>query len=59
MLKNLTVIFRPRQKRLPHSIIITFFDNKRNAFVQLEQKTYFKYLGIFFDENLFWKFHIY
>ena len=30
------VIFRPRQKRLPHSIIINIFDNKTNAFVQLE-----------------------
>ena len=27
-------------------------------FDQLEQNTYIKYLGIFFDKNLSWKFHI-
>ena len=38
--KSNYVIFRPRQKRLPHSIIIKIVDNKTNAFVQLVQKTY-------------------
>ena len=54
--KSNYVICRPHQKRLPHSII-KILDNKINAFVQLEQNTYIKYLGIFFDENLSWKFH--
>ena len=37
---------------------IKFFDNKFNAFVPLEHKSYVKYLGIYFDEHLSWKFHI-
>ena len=34
--KSNYVSFRPHQKRLPHSIIIKSFNNKTNAFVQLE-----------------------
>ena len=56
--KSNYVIFRPYQKRLSHNISIKFFDNKLNAFVSFEQKTCVKYLGIYFDENLSWKFHI-
>ena len=56
--KSNYVIFRPYQKRLSHSISIKFFDNKLNTFVSLEQKSCAKYLGIYFDENLSWKFHI-
>ena len=56
--KSKYVIFRPYQKRLSHNISVKFFDNKLKAFVSLEQKSCVQYLGIYFDENLSWKFHI-
>ena len=56
--KSNYVIFRPYQKQLPHNISVNFFDHKLKAFVSLEQKSCVKYLGIYFDENLSWKFHI-
>ena len=56
--KSNYVIFCPYQKQLPHNISVNFFDHKLKAFVSLEQKSCVKYLGIYFDENLSWKFHI-
>jgi len=56
--KSNYVIFKPRQKRMSHIISIRFYDSKTNTFVNLEQKNCVKYLGIYFDENLSWKFHI-
>ena len=56
--KSNYVIFRPYQKWLSNNISIKFFDNKLNAFVSIEQKSCVKYLGVYFDLNLSWRFHI-
>ena len=56
--KSNYIIFRPHQKRLNCNVSIKFFDNNRNAFVPLEYKSHVKYLGIYFDQHLSWKFHI-
>ena len=47
------VIFKPKQKKLKTIMIPLVFDGN-----QLMQKRVVKFLGVFIDENLSWKFHI-
>jgi len=58
--KSNYVIFRPYKKKIyiSYPITIKCFDNNRNTFVNLQQQSCVKYLGIYFDEHLSWKFHI-
>ena len=50
--KTKYVIFKPKQKKLKTMIPLVFDGN------QLMQKRVVKFLGVFIDENLSWKFHI-
>ena len=50
--KSNFVIFHPHQKKVPFSV------NLKICNKYLEEKKCFKYLGIFIDSNLKWKFHI-
>ena len=34
------------------------FDDEKNKYVGFESKVYIKYLGVFIDQNLSWKYHI-
>ena len=37
---------------------MTCFESEKNKYVRLESKVFIKYLGVFFDQNLSWKYHI-
>ena len=52
------VIFRPRQKTIPFHPNIKIINNNSNTSQLLEMKNDIRYLGILFDLNLSWKFHI-
>ena len=52
------VIFRPRQKTIPFHPNIKIINNNSNTSQLLEMQNYIRYLGILFDSNLSWKFHI-
>ena len=55
--KSNCVLFRPRQKPLPFTLVIKLPDNF-NIFTNLEQINFIKYLGVFIDSDLSWKHHI-
>ena len=52
------VIFCPRQKTIPFHPNIKIINNNSNTSQLLEMKNDIRYLGILFDSNLSWKFHI-
>ena len=56
--KSNYIIFRPRQKVLRFQPIIRIHDNTLNSEHILEMKHHIKYLGIFLDSNLPWKYHV-
>ena len=47
------IIFRPKQKSIALNIMSVLFDTK-----PLKRVSVVKFLGIFINENLSWKFHI-
>ena len=53
-----SVIFRPRQKRIPFIPKIKIFNRTLNTRVILKMKDFVKYLGIMIDSELPWKHHI-
>ena len=56
--KSNYIIFRPCQKVLRFQPIIRIHDNTLNSEHILEMRHYIKYLGIFLDSNLSWKYHV-
>ena len=36
---------------------LCMFDDEKNKYVGFESKVYIKYLGVFIDQNLSWKYH--
>ena len=56
--KSNYIISRPRQKVLRFQPIIRIHDNTLNSEHILEMKHRIKYLGIFLDSNLSWKYHV-
>ena len=53
-----SVIFRPRQKRIPFIPKVKIFNRTLNTRVILKMKDFVKYLGIMIDSELPWKHHI-
>ena len=56
--KSNFVIFRPYQKKITYQPTLKLFDNNSQRLVNLECKTYVKYLGVLIDQHLSWKHHI-
>ena len=56
--KSNFIIFHSYQKRLDYAVDLKLYDSHPNTFVSLAPKNYFKYLGVFMDSNLTWKYHI-
>ena len=56
--KSNFIIFHSYQKRLDYAVDLKLYDSHSNTFVSLAPKNYFKYLGVFMDSNLTWKYNI-
>ena len=48
----------PYQKQFASQPKLSMFDDEKNKYVGFESKVYIKYLGVFIDQNLSWKYHI-
>ena len=56
--KSNSVIFRPHQRKVDHSVNILMFDNNNHILTSLKCKDHVKYLGVLLDSHLSWKYHI-
>ena len=56
--KSNFLICHPYQKQFASQPKLSMFDDEKNKYVGFESKVYIKYLGVFIDQNLSWKYHI-